>query len=202
MDTKAKENGAAANSGKPAGKDAAFINNNPVNKEAVKPEEAKAGEAKKDNPQEQPQQPLPPKAEIVQPKDGQTKHEAAKAEQPKVTEQQTKAELAKAEVKPAKPALNLEGTLKLVEELHRRKIQRDKLLDTINTLEAFEVAQIEDGDETDSNHFQGCTLMIEDDSRRKFITKNPVIIWSVSQYVNSLCVDKLSEIEAGIIIPA
>jgi len=64
------------------------------------------------------------------------------------------------------------------------------------------VAQIEDGDETDSNHFQGCTLMIEDDSRRKFITKNPVIIWSVSQYVNSLCVEKLSEIEAGITLPA
>jgi len=136
---------------------------------------------KKDGAQEQLQQPLPPKAE---------------SEQPKATEQP------KSEIKPAKPALNLESTLKLVEELHRRKIQRDKLLDTINTLEAFEVAQIEDGDETDSNHFQGCTLMIEDDSRRKFITKNPVIIWSVSQYVNSLCVEKLSEIEAGIIIPA
>lgn len=89
-----------------------------------------------------------------------------------------------------------------MEELHRRKIQRDRLLDTINTLEAFEVAQIEDGDETDAGRFQGCTLTIEDDSRRKFITKNPVIIWSVSQYVNSLCIDKLAEIEAGITIPA
>ena len=173
METKVKENGAAVNTQKPAAKDAAFINNNPVNIEAVKPEEAKAGEVKKDGQQEQTGQPLPPKAES-----GQVKAE------------------------PAKPALNLEGTLKLVEELHRRKIQRDKLLETINTLEAFEVAQIEDGDETDNNHFQGCTLMIEDDSRRKFITKNPVIIWSVSQYVNSLCVEKLSEIEAGITIPA
>ncbi len=147
METKVKENGVAVNNPKAAVKEAAFINGNPVNKEAIKPQEAKVSEA-------------------------------------------------------AKPALNLEGTLKLVEELHRRKIQRDKLLDTSNTLEAFEVAQIEDGDETDGNHFQGCTLMIEDDSRRKFITKNPVIIWSVSQYVNSLCVDKLSEIEAGITLPA
>ncbi|WP_299289681.1 hypothetical protein [uncultured Mucilaginibacter sp.] len=187
METKVKENGAAVN-GKA---EAAFINNNPVNKEAVKPEEAKAGEVKKDGAQEQPGQPLPPKDGIEQ----------SKPEQLKATEQPN-AEPAKAETKLAKPALNLEGTLKLVEELHRRKIQRDKLLDTINTLEAFEVAQIEDGDDTDNNHFQGCTLMIEDDSRRKFITKNPVIIWSVSQYVNILCVEKLSEIEAGIIIPA
>jgi len=187
METKVKENGAAVNP-KAAVKEAAFINGNPVNKEAIKPQEAKAGEAKKDGAQEQP---LQPKVESGQ----------ANAEQPKAMEQ-PKAEPAKAEIKPAKPALNLERTLKLVEELHRRKVQRDRLLDTINTLEAFEVAQIEDGDETDGNRFQGCTLTIEDDSRKKFITKNPVIIWSVSQYVNSLCVDKLAEIEAGITIPA
>ena len=191
METKVKENGAALNNPKAAAKEVAFINGNPVNKEAIKPQEAKAGEAKKDGAQEQTQQPLQTKVENGQ----------ANAEQPKATEQ-PKAEPAKAEIKPAKPALNLESTLKLVEELHRRKIQRDKLLDTINTLEAFEVAQIEDGDETDAGRFQGCTLTIEDDSRRKFITKNPVIIWSVSQYVNSLCIDKLAEIEAGITIPA
>jgi len=182
METKVKENGAAINNSKAAGKEAAFINGNPVNKEAIKPQEAKAGEAKKEDAQEQPQQ---PKVES-----GQANAEQPKAEQPKK------------ETKPAKPALNLESTLKLVEELHRRKIQRDRLLDTINTLEAFEVAQIEDGDDADAGRFQGCTLTIEDDSRRKFITKNPVIIWSVSQYVNNLCVDKLSEIEAGITIPA
>jgi len=108
----------------------------------------------------------------------------------------------KEEIKLVKPALNLEGTLKLVEELHRRKIQRDKLLETINTLEAFEVAQQEESDTTESNHFQGCILTIEDDERRKFSTKNPVIIQAVAQYVNSLCVNRLAEIEAGITIPA
>jgi len=108
----------------------------------------------------------------------------------------------KQEIKFDKPALNLESTLKLVEELHRRKIQRDKLLETINTLEAFEVAQQEESDTTDSNHFQGCILTIEDDERRKFSTKNPVIIQAVAQYVNSLCVNRLAEIEAGITIPA
>ncbi len=94
-----------------------------------------------------------PKAEIAKPQTEQPKAEPVKDE-------------AKEEVQP-KIVLNLEGTLKLVEELHRRKIQRDRLLDTIDTLEAFEVAQIDDADETDANHFQGCVLTIEDDTRRK-----------------------------------
>lgn len=101
-----------------------------------------------------------------------------------------------------KPALNLESTLKLVEELHRKKIQRQRLLDTIDTLEAFEVAQIDDADETEASHFQGCVLTIEDDERRKFTTKNSVIIQAVAQFVNRMCVDRLAEIEAGITIPA
>lgn len=110
-------------------------------------------------------------------------------------------EAEKTEIKFQKPALNLESTLKLVEELHRRKIQRDRLLETIDTLEAFEIAQIDDADQTDNNHFQGCVLTIEDDERRKFTTKNPVIIQAVSQFVNSMCVNRLAEIEAGITIP-
>ena len=134
----------------------------------------------------------------------------AQAEQPKETPQaenihkivadQPKAEAE--ELKFLKPVLNLEGTLKLVEELHRRKIQRDRLLETIDTLEAFEVAQIDEADETESNHFQGCVLTIEDDNRKKFTTKNPVIIQAVAQFVNRMCVDRLAEIEAGIMIPA
>jgi len=101
-----------------------------------------------------------------------------------------------------KPALNLESTLKLVEELHRRKIQRDKLLSTIGTLEEFEVAQKDDAEETDSNHYQGCELTIEDDKRRSFSTKNPFIIKKVAEYVNTLCLDKLAEIEGEIFLPA
>jgi hypothetical protein len=119
------------------------------------------------------------------------------ADQPKAEEPKKVAE----EAKSVKPVLNLEGTLKLVEELHRRKIQRDRLLETIGTLEAFEVAQIDEADETESNHFQGCVLTIEDDNRKKFTTKNPVIIQAVAQFVNRMCVDRLAEIEAGITIP-
>jgi hypothetical protein len=151
------------------------------------------GESKKDEPKKT-ETPAPVQAEnspiVVA--------EQPEAEKPTAEEPKKVAE----EAKPFKPVLNLEGTLKLVEELHRRKIQRDRLLETIDTLEAFEVAQIDDADETEANHFQGCVLSIEDDNRRKFTTKNPVIIQAVAQFVNKMCVDRLAEIEAGITIPA
>ena len=106
------------------------------------------------------------------------------------------------QIKFEKVGLNLESTLKLVEELFRRKTQRDRLLETITNLEAFEVDQKTDPDQLDANHFQGCVLTIEDDARRKFTTKNPVIIFEVAQFVNAMCVKRLAEIEAEITIPA
>lgn len=124
-----------------------------------------------------------------------------KAERAEVKAEPTKAEL-REQIVAQKPALNLESTLKLVEELHRRKIQRDKLIETIDNLEVFEVAQKNDAEETDSNHFQGCQLTIEDDSRREFVTKNPVIIKKVAEFIHALCVDRLAEIEGEIFLPA
>ncbi|WP_462267690.1 hypothetical protein [Mucilaginibacter sp.] len=179
METKVKENSAAVNNntnGRPA-KGAAFVNGNPVNREVDKPKEEKPAE----------------------PANGQVKAEQSQPEQP---EQPKPAEAPQLAPVSMKPALNLESTLKLVEELHRRSIQRNKLLETINNLEAFEVDIKEDADETDGNYYQGCTLTIEDDNRRKFVTKNPTIIFAVSQMVNRMCVDKLAEIEANITIPA
>lgn len=128
---------------------------------------------------------------------------ATATEQPKP---QPKAEASKAEIKQAfaehKPAMNLEQALKWVETMHRRKIHRDKLVETISMLDAFEVAQMDDAEETGTNHFQGCELTIEDDSRKQFSTKNPFIIKAVAEYVKTLCVDKLAEIEGEIVIPA
>lgn len=145
------------------------------------------------------------KAETPAPKAHETKSQAV-PEQPKAgtaepTDTATEKPKAEDQLK-QKPVLNLESTLKLVEELHRRKIQRDKLLKTIDTLEAFEVAQLDDAEETDSNHFQGCELTIEDDDRRKFTTKNPYIISKVAEYINALCLDRLAEIEGEIFLPA
>lgn len=127
--------------------------------------------------------------------------DAPKVEKTEVKAEPTKAEL-REQIAVQKPALNLEGTLKLVEELHRRKIQRDKLIETIDNLEGFEVAQKNDAEETDSNHFQGCELTIGDDKRREFMTKNPVIIKKVAEYIHMLCVGRLAEIEGEIFLPA
>jgi hypothetical protein len=113
-----------------------------------------------------------------------------------------KSEVLKDESKTEKPALNLEGTLKLVEELHRRMVQRGRLVYTIDNLDRFEVEQKEEAEDTTSNYYQGCELEITDDKRNKFSTKNPVIIKAVALFVRDLCTNRLAEIEAEITIPA
>lgn len=111
------------------------------------------------------------------------------------------AEQAKDEVKPVNRALNLEGTLKVVEGLHRKSLQRINLLDRIKQLETFEIAQMEDSDELESNHFQGCQLIISDDKNRKFVTNTAGLIKLVSQFIYDACQEKLTEIEANIVFP-
>lgn len=112
-------------------------------------------------------------------------------------------EAGKAEARTAaKPALNLTETIMVLEELHRLTVQRNKLLVTIGNLEAFEVELKEDFEETAGNFYQVCSLTIKDDNRRKFTTKNPVIIWTIAQNINSLCVEKLADVEARIVIAA
>ncbi|WP_428327717.1 hypothetical protein [Mucilaginibacter sp.] len=184
------------------------INNNRANITGNNNETAKAnnlpvsttlnGEAKKDEPKKT-ETPVPVQA-TEQPKEIVQAENSPKfvAEQPKAEEPKKVAE----EVKPAKPVLNLESTLKLVEELHRRKVQRDKLMDTIQSLEAFEVNQKDEAEESGITNYSRCELTIADDKGKSFTTKNPVIIFHVTQYVNALCLDKLAQIEAGIIIPA
>jgi len=125
----------------------------------------------------------------------------AEAVKPK---EEPKAEPAKTEevkAEPKKFVLNLEGTLKFIEEMHRKAKQRIKLQETIKNLDDFEVELRDEADSADTNYYTGCTLTITDDRNRKFETKNPTIIWTVAQLVNNMCVDKLAEIEAGIVIP-
>ncbi|QQT24495.1 hypothetical protein [Sphingobacterium spiritivorum] len=74
-------------------------------------------------------------------------------------------------------------------------------METINTLEEFEVNQKDDADETESNHYQRYELTIEDDKGREFTTNNPFIINAVATMVNKLCIDKLAEIEGDIHFP-
>jgi DNA primase len=139
------------------------------------------------------------------------KEESPKAESPQngqsgaEVKEEKPQEPAKEETKPAEkiqqPALNLESTLKVVNDLHRRCIQRENLLTRINELEAFEINLIEEGDELESNHFQGCKLMIVDDKNRQFITSTSGLIKLVAQFIHNACLSKLGEIEADIVFP-
>ncbi|OKS86114.1 hypothetical protein [Mucilaginibacter polytrichastri] len=186
METKVKNNGQAtvATTTVNADKKPQFVAGNPVN--AVSNAE--------------------PVKEVVK-KDAEKKPATTAVQAPPQPEP-AKAETAKADVKaepvkeePKKFVLNLEGTLKFIEEMHRKAKQRGKLQETIKNLDDFEVELRDEADSADTNYYTGCTLTLTDDRNRKFETKNPTIIWTVAQLVNNMCVDKLAEIEAGIVIP-
>ena len=101
----------------------------------------------------------------------------------------------------AKPVLSLDAKIKAVNDLHRKTIQRLALIARLKTLEEFEVALLENNDELESNPYQGCKLIIEDDKRRQFVTNTPNLIRMVSQFIFDACESKLAEIEATINFP-
>ena len=107
----------------------------------------------------------------------------------------------KPEVKPLKVGLNLESTLKVVEDLHRKSIQRINLISRIKQLETFEVVLSTENDELEENPYQGCKLIIEDDKGRRFTTTTPGLIRLVSQFIFNACHEKLADIEAHIVLP-
>ena len=107
----------------------------------------------------------------------------------------------KAEVEYIKPAMNLEQTIKTVNDLHRRSIQRLALIARIKLLEDFEVKLAEENDELENNPYQGCKLIIKDDKGRDFTTNTPGLIRMVAQFIFDACHEKLAEIEANIVFP-
>jgi hypothetical protein len=120
---------------------------------------------------------------------------------PEQQEQPVTEEAPKGEVKYIKPALNLEQTLKSVNDLHRKSIQRLALIARIKTLEDFEVKLIEENDELETNPYQGCKLIIKDDKGREFTTNTPNLIRMVTQFIFDACHEKLADIEANIVFP-
>jgi hypothetical protein len=120
-----------------------------------------------------------------------TKQEEPKVEPDQITET----------AKPTIPVLNLEGKLKVVEDLHRRSVQRLNLIGRMKQLQAFEVALAQENDELEDNPYQGCKLIIEDDKKRQFVTTTPGLIRLVAQFIFGACDEKLAEIEAAIVFP-
>lgn len=182
METKVKENGQVNPNTVKTDKTQRFVAGNPVNAVSNKSEQEK----------EQ------PKPETVK------SQEEVKTGIPATAKEQEapKAEPTKKEIKfqfeQEKPALNLEQTLKKIKDLNRLSNQREKLIGTIDELEAFEIKQEDEAEETSLNHFQRCELKITDDNGNTFSTKNPFIINQVSNSIKSLCTDKLAEVEGQI----
>jgi len=119
----------------------------------------------------------------------------------KVEEAKSAAQQPVEAAKPVTPTLNLESKLKVVEDLHRRSIQRINLISRIKQLEGFEVTLTKENDELEENPYQGCKLIIEDDKKRQFVTTTPGLIRLVSQFIFNACHEKLADIEASIVFP-
>ena len=99
-----------------------------------------------------------------------------------------------------KVGLNLEETLKVVEDLHQKKRHLERLKFSINTLEEFELKQeVEDLDQ--KSYYTGCEIELTDDNRKKWTTKNPNIIREMVNFLKTKFNDKVAEIEAQIVLP-
>jgi len=158
---------------------------------------AQNGVAKKEatNGKHEAEKPIPAKEEKPE------INQEPKAEEPKKEEPRVEVVHQVTEAKLAKPELSLEGKLKVVDDLHRRSVQRLNLIARRKQLEAFEVALAQENDELEDNPFQGCKLIIQDDKLRQFITTTPGLIRLVSQFIFAACSEKLAEIEAAIVFP-
>lgn len=137
--------------------------------------------------------------DTVDNKPANVEQQPAKQEVKEEPKAEVKAEEPKAQ--PVKFGLNLEQTLKSVDDLHRKSIQRLALIARIKTLEDFEVKLIEENDELENNPYHGCKLIIKDDKGRDFTTSTPNLIRMVTQYIFNACHEKLADIEANIVFP-
>lgn len=194
METKTKNNGAAQG---------AAAKGNEVktqNRPNVTGKEAKNEKAENQNPAETPKAEEAKTTEVKAGNAVTVDHQPAHVEeQPKAEE--LKKEEPKAEIHYIKPPQNVEATIKEVEALHRRSIQRANLIARKKQLEAFEVALLSENDELNDNPFQGCKLIIEDDKKRQFVTTTPGLIRLTAQFIYDACNQKQAEIEANIVFP-
>jgi len=159
------------------------------------------GKEKNDEPAKDQTPAEAPKGEAAQTAEVKAGNPVTVDNQPANTEQQAGGQEVKAEVNYIKPVPNLEQTIKTVNDLHRRSIQRLALIARIKLLEDFEVKLVEENDELESNPYQGCKLIIKDDKNREFITNTPNLIRMVAQFIFDACQEKLGEIEANIVFP-
>lgn len=103
-------------------------------------------------------------------------------------------------VPPSATKPNLEETMRIINELHTKTRQRNRLDVYADQLNEFEIDQKAEDLSTNTNYY-GCNLIIKDDKRRDFELRNPVIIKEVVDFLAKRFADKRAEIEAEIILP-
>lgn len=102
---------------------------------------------------------------------------------------------------PVKPVMTFDDTVEVIQQLHAKMKQRQRLITTIKDLEKFEVEIQKEEDQLGGGRFQGCTLKVTDDNSNSFMTNNPVVISAVANFVKDMCEVRLEEIEATIVLP-
>lgn len=125
---------------------------------------------------------------------------------PVVTSDPSNTELTKMEIKEefktVKPALSLEQTISLIEELAKKKALRDTYSNYIEDLDMFIVAQNDDDMGKNENpSFKGCDLVIRDGEGAIFNTTSASVIFGVVEFMKGRFIDRLAEVEAEIVIP-
>lgn len=98
------------------------------------------------------------------------------------------------------PKPSLEQTMQIIEELHTKTRQRNRLDVYTDLLKQFEIDQ-KAQDLGDNSNYNACSLIIKDDKRRDFELKNPVIIKEVVDFLTNRFSKKRAEIEAEIVLP-
>ena len=129
------------------------------------------------------------------------KAEQAEANEPKAEQPITQGEAIAEIPAPVKAVMGIDERLKTVENLHRLLVQRENLLERIETLNDFEIDLIDASDELESNHFTGCKLIIMANNGKQFVTNTSNLIVKVVDFVKEACANKKAELENNIIFP-
>ncbi|WP_119079493.1 hypothetical protein [Chitinophaga alhagiae] len=94
------------------------------------------------------------------------------------------------------PVTQLQKTLRVVDELARKVKQRDVMVETIDTLETFQIDQ-----EQKEGEYNGCSFTVRDDKGMSWTIKNVNFIVSMLEYGIQWCYARKEAIEKTIILP-
>ena len=106
---------------------------------------------------------------------------------------------ADAATKPAKPISDLQNTLQVVATLHRNVEYRATIIQYLDTLNEFEIANEQD---EHGDALTGCRIALIDSDGEKWECRNTNLVRDMITYAKGRLNGKLKELEAKIVLPA